>query len=182
MEDVDFVTDEELVLQVIQNNKELYAKLIKRYQDKLMRYAGYLLGDPDKASDVVQEAFIKAYINLKSFDPSKKFTSWLYRIAHNEAINIIEKTKRVIALDPESELDGGVNVEDDFVKQELITHAQECLNQMAIMYREPLSLYYLDDKSYDEISDILRIPIGTVGTRINRAKSLMKRLCLKKKI
>lgn len=182
MENIEVVTDEELVLQVIQNNKELYAKLIERYQGKLMRYASYLLDDPDKATDVVQEAFIKAYINLKSFDTTKKFSSWLYRIAHNEAINIVEKTKKVIALDPESELDGGINVEDDFVKQELITHAQECLNQMAIMYREPLSLYYLDDKSYDEISDILRIPIGTVGTRINRAKSLMKKLCLKKKI
>lgn len=179
-ENLDNLTDEQLVQKITQNDKELYNQIIKRYQTKLIRYANYLLSDQDKANDVVQEALIKAYINLKGFDTKKKFSSWLYRIVHNEAMNMVEKHKKVIPLDPELEFDSGLNVEADYIQSELTAHAQKCLKQMALMYSEPLSLYYLEDKSYDEISDILRLPIGTVGTRINRAKIIMRKLCQKK--
>ncbi len=179
-ENLDNLTDEQLVQRVTQNNKELYSQIIKRYQSKLIRYASYLLFDPDKAMDVVQEAFIKAYINLNSFDTKKKFSSWLYRIVHNEAINMVEKHKKTIPLDPDIDFDSGYNIEEDYLKSELTAHAQDCLKQMDIIYSEPLSLYYLENKSYEEIGDILRIPVGTVGTRINRAKVIMRKICQKK--
>ena len=179
-ENLDNLTDEQLVQKIVNNDKELYSQIIKRYQTKLTRYANYLLSDQDKANDVVQEALIKAYINLNGFDTKKKFSSWLYRIVHNEAINMVEKHKKVIPLDPELEFDSGMDVEEDYIKSELSTHAQKCLEQMDLIYSEPLSLYYLEDKSYDEISDILRLPIGTVGTRINRAKVIMRKICQNK--
>ena len=68
-------------------DQELYGEVVRRYQDKLLRYADYLMQNESRAADVTQNAFIKAFINLNSFDTGKKFSSWIYRITHNEAIN-----------------------------------------------------------------------------------------------
>jgi RNA polymerase sigma-70 factor (ECF subfamily) len=174
------LSDEKLVEMVCKKDKELYATIIKRYQDKLMRYANYLTGDENNAADIVQDSFIKAYTNLKGFDTKKKFSSWIYRIVHNEAMNLIGKQKKQISLYEEKDFDSGIDIEDNFIKNELKNHTHNCLNQMPLIYKEPLSLYFLEDKSYDEISDILRIPMGTVGTRVNRAKIIMKKICQKK--
>ena len=73
MKNIETKTDEEIVELVRNENKELYAQIIKRYQDKLIRYAEYLIGDPDKSSDAVQDSFIKAYVNLNGFDVKKSF-------------------------------------------------------------------------------------------------------------
>lgn len=179
MKDISKLTDEEIVELVCKKDKELYAVVIKRYQGKLLRYAGNLVGDDNNAADIVQESFIKAYINLNGFDVKKKFSSWIYRIVHNEAINLINKQKKQVSLYEDKGFDSGINIEDDFVKKELRTLTHDCLNQIPVIYKEPLSLYYIEEKSYEEISDILRIPVGTVGTRINRAKVLMQKICQK---
>jgi len=97
-------SDEEVVIAVRTSNKELYREIINRYQVRLFTYARYITGNEDKAKDAVQETFIKAYRNLNSFDASKKFSSWIYRITHNEAINIVKKYKRETALPDESKL------------------------------------------------------------------------------
>lgn len=175
------LTDEQVVEIVRNKDKETYAEIIRRYQKKLLRYAGYITGDEHVGADVVQESFIKAYVNLKGFNVKRKFSSWIYRIVHNEAINSIKKNKKQISLTQEIELDSGVNLEDEIIKKELLRDTQYCLSRMPIIYREPLSLFYLEEKSYEEISDILRIPINTVGTRINRAKGIIKKICQKLK-
>lgn len=177
MIDINNLSDEKLVGFIREKDKEVYAEIIKRYQTKLLRYVIYLINDEDKAADVVQDTFIKAYINLKGFDVKKTFSSWIYRIAHNEAINIIKKDKQNLPLDETIDFESEINLEDDFIKKELQRHAQKCLKQIPLIYREPLTLYFLEEKSYEEISDILRLPMGTVGTRINRAKALMKKIC-----
>ena len=174
------LTDEEVVEYTRSKNKEAYAEIVNRYQDKLVRYARYLLNDDEKAADAVQESFIKAYINLNSFNSKKKFSSWIYRTVHKQAINLINKHKKEVPLLSNIDFDSGVDVEEEYTKKEISEMIRECLNEMPILYKEPLSLYFLEDKSYNEIGDILRIPIGTVGTRINRAKILIKKICLKK--
>ena len=173
------LSDEEIVKLVSQKDQELFSHLIKRYQDKLMRYAIYLTGDEDKSADIVQETFIKTYINLNSFDPQKKFSSWIYRIAHNQAMNSFPRHQKQVTLPDDFEFDSGINLEDDLIKQEFQAHTAKCLKQMPLIYREPLSLFFIEEKSYEEISDILRIPTGTVGTRINRAKLILKKICQK---
>jgi RNA polymerase sigma-70 factor, ECF subfamily len=178
MIDIAKLSDEEIVKLVREKDKELYSHIIRRYQNKLMRYVISLVTDEPKAADVVQETFIKAYINLNNFNLKKKFSSWIYRIAHNESMNTF-RYKKQISLFDNIDFDSGVNLEDDLVKKELQVHVKECFAQMPIIYREPLSLYFLEEKSYEEISDILRMPIGTVGTRINRAKLIMKKICQK---
>jgi len=179
MNDISELSDEEVIGIVRTEDKEAYAEIIKRYQTKLMRYATYIMGDEHTGADIVQESFIKAYINLNGFDTKKKFSSWIYRIVHNEAMNILTKHKKQQPVDDQIDIDSGVNVEDEFIKNELISQAHHCLDQMPVLYKEPLSLFYLEEKSYEEISDILRIPVGTVGTRVNRARGMMKKLCQK---
>jgi RNA polymerase sigma-70 factor (ECF subfamily) len=174
------ITDEELVIEIRSKDKERFIELVKRYEDKLMRYVTYLLGDEEKSKDVVQDSFIKAYVNLNGFDTKKKFSSWIYRIVHNEAMNNVKKYHKEVPLKQDMDFESGENIEYDFTKKEIIEKAHTCLKEMPIMYSEPLSLYFLEDMPYDQISDILRLPMGTIATRINRAKKLMKTICLKK--
>lgn len=176
------LSDEQLVKIICQQDKEIYHEIIKRYQPKLLRYVTYLTRDENQAADIVQETFIKAYINLNGFNPQKKFSSWIYRIAHNETMNSFNRSPKQQFLDEDSDFDSGVNLQDDLIKQELQNHIQDCLAQTPLLYREPLSLYFLEEKTYQEISDILRIPTSTVGTRINRAKLIIKKICQKTKI
>ena len=136
------------------------------------------------AEDIVQNSFIKAYRNLYSFNTKKRFSSWIYRIVHNEAINQIKKQKKIISLDDNKflleTLFTNEDIQLDFEKKEISENIQKCLNKLPIKYSEPLILFFLEEKSYTEISDILRIPVNTVGTRIKRGKIYLKKICEKK--
>ncbi len=171
-------SDEEIAQIVRTSNKELYREIVERYQHKLYSYALYLLKHEDAAKDVVQQAFIKAYINLNGFDTSKKFSSWIYRIVHNEAINYIKKHRNQMQLTNEAYdvKDPSVNVDTLFERMEQDEHIQRLVASLPFKYREVLILYFMEERSYEEISDILRIPIGTVGIRILRGKDQLKQL------
>ncbi len=181
MGDLKILTDEQIVEYVRNKDKETYVEIVLRYQDKLMRYSNSLTHDEQKSADIVQNAFIKAFINLNSFNTKMKFSTWIYRITHNEAINIIIKYKREVPLPDDMDIISDEDIELNFSKEEIKTKVNNCISEIPLIYREPLTLFFLEEKSYDEISDILRLPIGTVGTRINRAKNLLKNICQTKK-
>lgn len=181
METYENYTDEQLVDLVRNKNKELYRELVVRYEKKLVQYAQYLIRDIHMATDAVQESFIKAYVNLQSFNTTKKFSSWIYRIVHNETMNAVKKHRKEIPFPDFFEKVSSVNIEEEFSDNEIKQRAQQCLILLPTLYAEPLMLYYLEDKQYEEISDILHIPSGTVATRINRAKVIMKKICQKNK-
>src|SRR3989339_800495 len=124
------LTDEEIVEKVRSIDQEFYSVIMERYQDKLLRYANNLIKDEQKAADVVQESFIKAFINLESFDRKKKFSSWIYRIVHNEAINFITKNKKAIKLDPEFEIADTKNIEEEYFKKEITAEVAICLDKI----------------------------------------------------
>lgn len=177
MENMKNSSDEQLVEYVRTKNKNAYRELVTRYENRLIRYALRITHNPDYAKDAVQQAFIKAYVNLNSFNTNKKFSSWIYRIVHNEALNLLKKEKRNVHLEQEhlEEMTAG----SEEIIQELIggEDAEELmknLETLELKYRTPLLLYYFEEKSYDEISEILKIPIGTVGTNINRGKQKLK--------
>ncbi|MFH1705991.1 MAG: sigma-70 family RNA polymerase sigma factor [Patescibacteria group bacterium] len=174
------LSDEKLVDLVRRKDKNLYKEVVKRYQDRLLRYANYLLNGIHEAEDVVQNALIKAYINLNSFDVKRKFSSWIYRIVHNEAVNLIKKKRREVSLDKNEFLSDSLtddtNIELDFEKKELKKLIRRSLDRLPIKYREPMVLFFLEDKSYKEISDILRLPMGTVSIRLSRGKSTLKKI------
>ena len=174
------LTDEELVAVVCSEDQEQYVGLVRRYEENLIRYVKYLIGDRD-ADEVVQKTFIKAFVNLKSFDVRKgKWSSWIYRIAHNEAMNEVKK-KKPLSLDfndwLKEVLPGKVNIEKEYEKKEEKEMVKKCLRSLSFNYRSALSLYYLEDKSYEEISEILKIPMGTVGIRLKRGKEKLKEIC-----
>jgi len=179
MSDFEKLSDEEIVEKTRSLDQEFYAVLMKRYQGKLLRYAINLIKDEDKAADVVQESFIKAFINLKGFDVKKKFSSWIYRIVHNEAMNIVKKHQREIKIPEGIDFKSEEYIEKNFEQKEIVARVKKCLRKMPLLYSEPLTLYYIDEKSYKDISYILRIPMGTVATRISQAKILMKNICQK---
>lgn len=176
-------TDEQIAALVQKGDKDMFALIIERYEQKLLRYAFYLLKDHDVAADIVQDTFIKAYINLQGFNVNKKFSSWVYRIVHNEAINYIKRHKKVTAFS-DMERSG-----DDFTvsyspeavidKNLMKKSVQKCLKSVDVKYQEIIGLYYFENLKYQEISDILHVPASTVGVRINRARKILKEICRK---
>ncbi len=174
------LTDEELANGVQTGETYMFAELVERYEAKILRYAKRFLYNTHDAEDSVQEVFIKAYTNMKSFDATRRFSPWLYRIAHNEFLNAIRKKYRdpLPFFDPDTLLPHPVAPEetDQAVKdKELKELMSSNLNKLPTKYREPLILYYFEGLSYQEISDVMQIPVSTIGVRINRAKQIIRK-------
>lgn len=169
------VKDEALVAQVIAGDVDAYGTLMQRYETRLTNYVTYLLGTSAVSADAVQETFIKAYQNLRTYDPKYPFSSWIYRIAHNTAINLIKKYKHEsFNLSDTSEeilpAEVGKTLEETFDDKLLGRDIMASLQKLDIKYREPLLLHLVEHKSYKEIADILEMSVDTVATRIHRAK------------
>jgi RNA polymerase sigma-70 factor (ECF subfamily) len=182
MDEIEKLSDEELVGLVCDKDQELYREIVRRYQDKLLGYASYLVGDESRAAEVTQEAFVKAFVNLKGFDTKKRFSSWIYRIVHNEAVNQIKKYQRETAFalrGVAEKIADDFEVGEELCQEELRERLTACLDKLSLKYRAPLVLFYLEERSYEEISDILRMPVGTVGTRISRGRALLAAICRK---
>ena len=179
------LTDEEIVRITREEDKELYTHIVRRYEKKLLRYIKRYIKGEDMAEDVLQTVFIKAYENLQSFDIKRNFSSWIYRIAHNEALNKIKRENRSVSgFDPkilEILVENNDNPAKEHDSKELKVQIEKCFSELPIKYRDVLTLFYLEDKKYEEISDILRLPSGTVATRINRGKKLLQEKCQKLK-
>ncbi|RZB29634.1 MAG: RNA polymerase sigma-70 factor, ECF subfamily [Desulfobacteraceae bacterium Eth-SRB1] len=181
------MSDEQLV-QVSLENQDCFYYLMKKYEPRILRYIKRLTNiSQDESADILQEIFIKVYRNLNGFNQKLKFSSWIYRIAHNEIINQYHKRKSYSAMINLNIKDDDVNnmaelvcdtfdVQDDYIFRENTEKVREALKDLPDKYREILILRFLEDKSYDEISHILRKPAGTVATLINRAKSKFREI------
>lgn len=174
--------DIEAIEKIIKGDIDAYATIMKRYEAKLHRYVSYLIHDPAKTQDAVQETFIKAYQNLQGFNPKYKFSSWIYRIAHNEAMNAIKKTPQIINKDISELSDVGYSDDtgDLIDKAILKENIHACLQHLTPKYKEVIQLIYFENMQYEEVSDILRIPVSTVGVWLMRAKAQLKGICEKR--
>ncbi len=168
-----------LVRQTLSGDTESYALLLRAYEAPVLRYVVFLVHDSNLAEDIVQDTFIKAYRNLAGFKQKYKFSSWLYRIAHNTAMDAVKKHRPVAVetpvLDRLTAAEAGVAERIDH--EILAKDVSLCLGQLPAKYRAPIMLYFFQHKSYREISDILRLPTATVGIRISRAKARLGELC-----
>ncbi len=181
--DLHHCTDQELVTQTLAN-KQAFAAVVHRYEAPLLRYINRLgCKDSSAAQDLLQEIFIKTYIHLNDYDHSLPFSSWIYRIAHNEIISSFRKEKsRPAVLEKESNSFLFENIADDadIAMQDGQRHSvreiQAAVDQLESRSRDVIVLKFFEEKSYEEISDILQLPQGTVATLINRAKKKMKSL------
>lgn len=171
-------TDNELVgLSLKDPDQFLY--LSKRYEKKLLRYIIRISKfSREEAEDILQEVFIKTYYNLNGFDSSLKFSSWIYRIAHNETVSAIRKksVRPAISLQlGEFEKFGDIfEITEDIDNKINRKIINQVLSRLDEKYREVLILRFLDEKDYIEISDILKKPISTVGNLIMRGKKIFK--------
>jgi len=179
-------TDEELVVLTLKD-KENYQYLIQRYKDKLMRYVVRLSGaKTEDAEDILQEVFIKVYQKLNDFDPSLKFSSWIYRITHNETIDHLRKSKtrpQVVGFESNliimDLLKADLDIIKDIDKKYFAENIEKIISGLGEKYRDVIILKYKEDKDYMEISDILKKPPGTVATLLKRAKAQLKKEILK---
>ena len=182
----DLKSDAELVQNSLQD-KEQFLCLVERYEVKLISFVQRISDlSYEDTKDVVQDIFIKVYKNLNSFDSAiSSFNSWIYRISRNEVISRFRKTKGLsfISLfnwsdetwsDIEIEIPDKLDLEKDFEKNLNKTLVQKILRLMKNEYRDILVLKYFEEKTYEEIWDILKLPLWTVASLVNRAKKQFK--------
>lgn len=180
--EIEALSDEDIA-ELVSADKEYFGILIRRYEGRLSRYVRRIGGGTkESVEDVVQNIFIKAYVNIQSFRRDQKFSSWLYGIAHNECIDYWRRNKKHagISLDENLELaavlSSGEDIEKDLFRKEEGERLRKVLELLPLKFREVLVLRYLEDKDYEEIGDILKKPVSTVGTLLHRAKSRLKKL------
>ncbi len=174
-------TDKELVKLALENSDN-FRYLVERYEEKIGRYIRRIsMVSNEDVEDLLQEIFISIYRNLNDFDSDLKFSSWIYRIARNKVISRWRKDKntpKVLRSEESLEIFNIIEDKDDFFAK-LVQHddgkeVYKILNMLKLEYKEVLVLKFLEDKSYLEIADILKKPMGTIATLINRAKKQFK--------
>jgi len=179
------------VVKLVLVDSSFFEILVDRYEKKLKRYILRLgMFDNAVAEDLLQEVFIKVYQNLNDFDSAFSFSSWIYRISHNVVVSYFRKANvspKILdisrGVDDGDNSDGVENLADDevdlaneFDKKQLSKKVLQVLAEVPGEYREMLVLFYIEEKSYKEISDILKRPINTVSSMINRAKRKFKQI------
>ena len=172
------LTDEQLVEKIQSGDTGLFSVLVGRYEEKMKRYARKFVRNSQDIDDEVQDVFMKIYVNIHSFDPSRKFSSWLYRIAHNTFLNHIRSSKKdIFRIDFDTVLPflySSESPEKLYALKEIEREVRTHMDGLDQKYRDILILRFQEGLSYEEIADILRIPVSTVGVRISRALKKIK--------
>jgi RNA polymerase sigma-70 factor (ECF subfamily) len=177
--------DEEIVSYIIKGKTELFSAIIDRYQLKVFSTALNYTHDHEEARDLTQEIFIKLYNNLQSYKSKASFSTWLYRIAVNRCIDWTRKKKlhtvSTIYDNGDEDIDiydtiadSGGSPEEELIKQENAVYIRKVVEDLPEIYKTVIILYYFEDFSPQEISDITDIPKRTIETRLYRGKNLLK--------
>jgi RNA polymerase sigma-70 factor, ECF subfamily len=167
-------------------DQNAYAEIVEIYKNKVYQLCYRMLGNRHEAEDVAQEAFIRAYVNIHTYNPNMKFSSWLYRIATNLSIDRIRKKKPDFYLDAEVSGTDGLTMysqlaateaspEDALESLELQETVQKAILKLPEKYRSVIVLKYIEELSLQEISEILDLPVGTVKTRIHRGREALRK-------
>ena len=183
--------DEDLVMRVQQGDKSAFDLLVIKYQHKIVQLVNRYIKDPSEAQDVAQESFIKAYRALPDFRGEAAFYTWLYRIAINTAKNhLASRTRRYFnyhvdiqdAEDIESapQLQGMETPERQLLNQEIVDTIHSTIEKLPEEMRTAIMLREFEDMSYEEIANITEMPLGTIKTRIFRARSILKEMLTEK--
>lgn len=190
------ITDEDLkyVLLCQKGETDAFEVLVERHQKKMLNIAFRMTGNYDEACDITQEAFVAAYKSIKTFKAEAKFSTWLYRIVVNysknrlKQISVLNKREGLCIDDPEEKRQV-TTINPSFVNhdhpdkqiemRERKYHVQKCITSLDEEYREVLVLRDIQGFSYDEIRDILKIPDGTVKSRLSRARNALKDCLIK---
>ena len=176
-------SDESLMSLFQQGNEPAYALLVQRYKDELTNFARRFLGDPDEAEDVVQETFVRVWRSRDSYTPAARFSTWIYTIASNLAktrlrrwslwrfVRLGEQRGDGKVFDLPDESAGPDGAADDALREERI---QQALESLPVKFREVIVLRDIQQLSYEEIVAITGGAMGTVKSRINRARAMLR--------
>lgn len=179
-------SDEELVKMVLKD-KNIFAEIIARWEEKLGNFVKRRTrASGEDVEDLLQNVFIKVYLNLNAFDQSLKFSSWIYRICYNEIVSDYRKKKirehfnfEDLELNDDTKiseiLGDNTNILNTVHNEVEVEKIKAAINNLDDKYKEVITMRFLEEKEYEEISDILQVPVGTVSTLIYRArKELIK--------
>jgi RNA polymerase sigma-70 factor, ECF subfamily len=179
------VADRDLVARAVAGREEYFEELVRRYQRPIVAYVYRMVGDYDAALDLAQEVFIKVYNSLGRYRPEFKFSTWVYRIAHNAAIDHLRRAGGFRTEELEAEGEGGrlfekplasaaPTPEQESERSERRAEIEEVVRGLPPAYRELIVLRHAHDFSYDEIAEVTGLPLGTVKNRIFRAREAMR--------
>ena len=173
-------TDAEIIQSVVAGEVQAYGQLVARYQDRLLNSLFRITGSREEAEDVAQESFVQAFAKLSSFKGKSQFYTWLYRIAFNTSISRKRRKRPTISADRVREdtgmepTDTAASACDQIEQQERVDAVHDALNELSDEYRQIIVLRELEECSYDTIAEILDMPVGTVRSRLHRARVQLK--------
>ena len=179
--------DAEVVRLVLAGDTELYAVLVNRYRTRVSRYVERFTYDAEDARDVTQDVFIKVYAALDSFDPRFKFSTWLFRIAGNAAIDHLRRRRvRLLPLERPPGEDGEArsvdppetrpNPHEELTRQRLREALASAIDRLPDDDRELISLRHYGEMPYEEIAELKGMPLGTVKNKLFRARQALRDL------
>lgn len=172
-------TDAQLVTLALQGNRDAYGELVRRHQSSAYNVARRVVGDSQDALDVTQDAFVRAYDALATFDSARPFTPWLHTIVTNLALNFAQRRRPAQSLELETEHhadDARANPEARALASEQQQRVRRALMELPPIWRAVIELRHFQDLSYKEISDALNIPVSDVKSHLFRARQKLKQL------
>jgi len=185
LENIRTLTDGELIEKAIGGREDGFEELVRRYQRPITAYVYRMLNNYDASLDVTQEVFIKVYNSLRRYSSEYKFSTWLYRIAHNAAIDYMRKNSVVRQSIEAENADGSFQLqiespnpspEQERERAEWRREIESVVKCLPTVYRELILLRHGQDLSYDEIAEITNLPLGTVKNRLFRAREMMREM------
>jgi RNA polymerase sigma-70 factor (ECF subfamily) len=165
--------DGRLVVLARAGSQPAFQEIVRRYERPVHNLVARIVRDPGLAEDVAQEAFLKAFRRLAWFDPSRRFSSWIFRIAHNAALDALRRRRGDVVLEG-ADKHASTLPQPDPVEQSALGQALDAaLDQLRPELRAAIVLRYQEERSYEEIAEVMGIPEGTAKTFVHRARRLL---------
>lgn len=179
------MSDEELVAAVLDGRQDCFSDLVGRYQGRLVNYLYRMLRNVDEARDLAQDVFFKVYQALDGFDPKYRFSTWLFRVAQNAAIDHLRKKRfKLVPIHRQDSESGETQEWDlpapdrgpygDLRNRERGEALQEAIDELPWEYRELILLRHYGELSYDDIAGLKEMPLGTVKNKLFRGRQMLK--------
>lgn len=185
------MTENDLINRCKKGSREAFNELVLKYQTRVINIAYGMLSDREDALDAAQETFVRVYKNIESFKEQSSLTTWIYRITSNVCADILRKRQKgsnIISLNKLSDDNKETDIKDDAPTPEDSAElserqraVREAIARLGDEYRTVITLCDMEGLSYDEIAAILKIPSGTVKSRINRARNSLKKILMEKR-
>jgi RNA polymerase sigma-70 factor (ECF subfamily) len=175
--------DHELVARLRAGDQRAFAELIDRYKARIYHTTLRILGNREDAEEAAQDTFVRAYRGLENFRKEATFSTWIYRICVNTCLNLLESRKRFKAQDidstPVEDLPFIESAESDFAEEDLQARIFSTMEKLPAKYRTVLVLYHIQHLAYQEIAEIMQMPMGSVKTHLFRARAMLRERVLR---